>query len=373
MAEPVSTIRLIGTVARPLIGALGRDRRRIQLGPQLGERVTPTMVSEAERLLRARGRDVPSDPIAAIQEATALAGIGESILAFEAPPGTTPPPAKAPPKPPTPITPSVILEGAAQAARRIFPLVGILFPSPMGRDEDIDEPVFGSVPEGQQGPPFPIGERYPSDPRIIITGDPIPTNIPLPAPAGQVPPRTSTPVRVADPRATDVPLPPLEPIVVTARPRPLPTPETAATQPVGAPPTRFRIPPAIQAAVTAILVQQALGGQRSFAAPGTFPPTDTRPAPPPAPDRMPAPPPILQPGFLDPVQGLGIRPSLDLAPQAQPERASPRARARECVEVRRKRQRGKCYAGFFWEGRNRTRYERWRLIDCVTGSTIRSL
>ena len=45
-------------------------------------------------------------------------------------------------------------------------------------------------------------------------------------------------------------------------------------------------------------------------------------------------------------------------------------RTKECQEVKRKRSRGKCYEGFYEERRNKTRFTRWREVNCETGRAI---
>lgn len=60
------------------------------------------------------------------------------------------------------------------------------------------------------------------------------------------------------------------------------------------------------------------------------------------------------------------------APSALPQRQRARTSDQECVEVARARRRGKCYEGFFEQLPGRTRYTRWREVNCVTRKTVRS-
>lgn len=63
------------------------------------------------------------------------------------------------------------------------------------------------------------------------------------------------------------------------------------------------------------------------------------------------------------------------APAASPfaQRSRARTSDADCVEVDRARKRNRCYEGFFEQLPGRTRYTRWREVNCVTRKTIRSL
>lgn len=273
------------------------------------------------------------------------------------PPGPTPAPE--PPRPPAPKPPSPLERirriGPRVFGRFLFGLGDILFPEPVGRGEIFDPRLDPTAESGDQ-----IRAREKQEARQQERSEILSEGAPA-----QVEPVTQ-------------PAPVIEEIVTTA-PRPAPQPGVQ-TGPLTIPGINLPAP---------IVGLPFLPFVLPSGSPGQFSPPGQVPESPPSPGSrpVPEPPPVSPPEFVP-----GQPPVINLTPPAPPPPVpglppltgsrtgrlelprtgrQPRTRRdRKCREVKRKRTRNKCFEGFYEERRGRTRFTRWRQVDCLTGRDI---
>lgn len=265
------------------------------------------------------------------------------------PPGSPPPgqpPAPPAPTPPTPKPPSplerILRVGPRLFGRFLFGLGDILIPEPVAKGERFP-PDTGRI--GESGDQQRARQRAQERARESRED------------ANRELNRQQQPSRA----------PVREEIVVTA---PAPGP---ATGPTAAPLSLPRLAPLLPPLVAPF----ALPGAPPLLRPGiqTAPRFLPEPVAPPGRDISPGRPPAFQPGSPPTI---GLQPPAPIP--GPPElgrielpREQPRTRTRRrerCREVKRKRQRGRCFEGFYAERKRRTEFTKWREVDCITGRDI---